>query len=208
MCFGESIKYLFEGCNRMAREVKCQVCQQKTPMDQMEKIQKGSTNKYYHSECLQKHLKHQAFIDKELKESDELWEVIKDIHGIVMMPSDFYAKWIQRLRNGTITEKGRLVKKYRQGVPYVVMKDAYLLCRKDIKYHKTTKNFESDMQELIYCFKVVLSKINDAYARQARKAKQETINNRVDNLVQDGLEQPEVEANNKDDDMDISDLLN
>jgi hypothetical protein len=187
--------------------VKCKVCGEKNEKNEMEVLKKGKANHYYHKECLERHLKHQTFLDKEREEQDSLWETIKDIHGMIMVPSDFFAKWIIRLRNGSIVEKGRIVKKYKQGVPYSVMKDAYLLCRKDIQYHKSTKNFESDMQELIYGFKIVTSKINEAYARQARKAKHIQQKNIVHEheIVED---KPKTQYKYKKDNNDISDFLN
>ena len=186
--------------------VKCRVCGEKNEKDQMEKVQKGSVNHYYHSTCLQKHLKYQAFIDKELTERDQLWETIKEIHGMINIPSDFFSQWIQRFRNGTIVEKGKMIKKYKKGVPYSVMNDAYRLCEKDIKYHKASKNFNADMPELIYGFKIVINKVNEAYAKQARKAKQQQQKNVVhEHEIVD--ETPKTQYKYRKDDKDISDFL-
>lgn len=192
----------------MARQYKCPVCDQKNYQDEMVKHTKGSVTRYYHPKCLEKHLKYQAFIDKDLYERDLLTEVIKDIHGMVTLPNSFFSQYIQMFRNGTIKERGRLITKYKKGVSYIVMRDAYLLCRKDIEWHKKNKQFKSDLAELIYGFKIMQDKVNKAYATMHNKKKQEkeqqVVHEHEIHMFENDTIKPQSK---KKDDTDISDFL-
>lgn len=184
--------------------VKCQHCEQKdTTSDLMIKGKKG----YYHPDCYKKFEKHQAFIDKELQERDLLWETIKEIHNLIDIPDGFMSQWVQKYRNGMIIGKDA-IKKYKKGVPYIVMRDAYLICRREIEATKKNIEFESDIQELIYCFKIIQGRVNDAYRKQQKKKMQAEKEKQIENQVQESIvEEPQQFNNNREDELDISEFL-
>jgi len=117
---------------------------------------------YYHHECWE-------FKNNEVKELDELYNVIKEMHKIIDVPKAFFVH-LQNLRNGTITLHGKEIKKFKKGVPYHIIKKAYEMSRKKIQWAKGNKTFKSSISELMYGFKIIESKINDAF-KEIKKQK-------------------------------------
>lgn len=119
-------------------------------------------NKYYHQECYPKFLAREAFIIKEKKEQDELDAVVKSIHGLTQPLPHRYWERVQDMRNGTNRYQKKYKKHYKKGVPYHVLKEAYLLAKDGIEWSKLSKNFKDTFEELIYGLSIAHSKINDA----------------------------------------------
>lgn len=205
------------------RVVKCQHCNGTVPWgekDTMEIISKTTVNeetgksktlnKYYHKEeCYEKHLKRQSYIDKEMKEKDELNEVVKSIHGLIHSPKDNrFWTMLEDLRNGTNRFEKFWKKRYREGIPYPVIKEAYLIAKGDIEWAKLNKRFTSTEVEMRYCLLVAGGKINDAYRKikrteMTKKMSDASLPQEVESMIEDRV----VEWKNKKSKSDMSHIL-
>jgi hypothetical protein len=166
----------------MAGYVKCKYCGKKEPLSEKDNMylhiktveSSGKQYKsYYHHECWKYAKKQLEEQEKENREKDELDKVVKEIYMVeenVPLPSDFWQR-ISDIRNGTIRgQKGRsVVKRRKQGVPYRVIKEAYLMAKPDIEWARLGKNFRTLLDELKYGLRIVENKLADAY----RKVKNE-----------------------------------
>lgn len=156
----------------MARRVKCRYCEQTDSSDLMTFEQAGSVKKYYHAkECYQKHLEKQKVIDKEKTELDDLANLIKSLHNVTVIPSSHYVM-LQGLRNGETYKKGVKAKRYKDGVPYEIIKKTYEYCSKSIKHAVATKKFTSIKSELMYGLSIVYDKINYITRKEGKKERQ------------------------------------
>lgn len=124
-----------------------------------------NVKKYWHYDCWD-------FKCKELQELDELYNTIKEIHGYPSIPPAFFV-YLQNLRNGTIKLNKKEIKKFKEGVPYPVIKKAYEMNRKKIQWVKGNKKFKQTISELMYGFRIIESKINDAFKEMKRKEAEE-----------------------------------
>ncbi len=146
----------------VSMQVICQYCRNKSERDEMLFEQQGKSKKYYHVECYAKYLVEREEKQKEVQRLDELMQVIKGIHGIDDIPKGFYP-FIQDLRNGTIRFRGPVLKKYKEGVPYEVIEEAYRMSESSIAWSKQNKSFKNTMAELKYGLAIVSNNVNDAY---------------------------------------------
>lgn len=158
----------------MPRYVKCQECGNTElyteRLEKMEIVSKTSetTNKtrnfYYHKgKCWDKHNKNQNFIVDELGKRDELDIVIKKIYNIKYQVPPRIWQMIQDLRNGTNRFQKFFKKRYKEGVPYDVIAEAYRMSGDSIKWAKLNRRFRDKEEEMRYGLKIVQSKIEDAY---------------------------------------------
>lgn len=154
------------------KNVTCKQCGKKElyPKTDMyiESNEKNKQRKiYWHYDCWE-------FKCNEQKELDELYNTIKDIHGYPSLPPPFFV-YLQDLRNGTIKLNKRKIKKYKEGVPYSVIRKAYEMNRKKIHWIKSNKNFKQTISELMYGFRIIESKINDAFKEIKRKEREDSM---------------------------------
>lgn len=202
----------------MPRYVKCQTCGDTVVWsDRFEKMEfipkvsdKGrSVNKYYHKgECWDKHNKKQEFLSKEKKEQDELDAVVKEIHGVNYPLPERYWEMVQDIRNGTNRFKKFWKKNYKKGVPYHVIKEAYLMSRHDIEWAKLNKRFPRLEQELRYCLVVAHSKINDAHKKIKKSEQSKTMAKATEKVqVEQMAEEREVKFKKQKSEFDISHIL-
>lgn len=146
------------------RELQCQQCKIKTPIDKMvlyvHIASTGTTkDKYFHpGKCMEQHLQEQAFKDREAKELDELYEVIKRLHRLDVLPSTFFSGYLQPLRNG-VFKMGTKVKKYKEGIPFPLMKETYLYIENTIDWARTNRKFDGALAELKYIFAAMVDKL-------------------------------------------------
>jgi hypothetical protein len=130
--------------------------------------------RYFHPDCHEKWKN----LDKELEQQDQLNTTIKRIHGIPAVHSQLW-QWIQDVRMGNIRKGAKVVKHYREGIPYPVIEQAYVLAERDIAWARANKSGEFNkskdekLAELKYCFAIVKDKIALAYHRwqKAEKAR-------------------------------------
>lgn len=187
----------------MAKEVICVVCKQKNNKEKMRYIK--SIKRYvHHGKCYKKYVEHKRFKEKENQELTDLVETIKEVHGIKVIPRQFFS-YLQDLRNDSVLF-GKLKKKYKQGIPYPIIAATYKYCESDIRYWINKKEFDNILNELKYCLAIVKNKI-DIVDRKMQKTKERSnVEKRVKNQKQ--LQKPD--SNNKSkgvDELDISDLL-
>jgi hypothetical protein len=195
------------------RKVKCRACLQ---FDDKEKMVKEDKAGYFHEgECYEKYLRHKQFKEKENAELDELYITIKEIYGLEIVPKQLFPL-LQDIRNGNVNNRGK-VKKYKQGVPYRIINEAYLMAKNDIQKARTYKQFTSTLGELKYGLAIVMDRINEI-AKRKRKAEQSMSNidklrehtqltkelqYKVDNLVK----QNNTKNDDDDNEIDLTTLL-
>jgi hypothetical protein len=198
--------------------VKCNFCNLKdTDKKEMEcdtiEYDSGSVvRKYYHKgECWNQFLAEKEFLKKENEERDYLNEVIKDIHGLDIVPSQFFSGYLQGLRNGNF-KMGKKVKKSKEGFSYKLIADTYVFCKDNIKYWRENKKFDGTVAELRYCLSIVVDKISLVKKKQERAILKKQIEEEKasakftdDDAVE--FEQREVKFKKQKDVNDISEFL-
>jgi hypothetical protein len=202
----------------LAGYVKCQYvkCGGHVPIQEKDtlivevKVSESGTKKniYYHHECYPKYLKEQEFIRDELLERDELDRVVKSIYGFkLQLPAKFW--WmIQDLRNGTNRFESFFKKRYKKGISYDIIREAYMLGKQDIEWAKMSKRFASLEQELRYGLRIMQSKLNDADRKIKTREQQAKINKAMEQVhIEDMRDNREVSFKRKQDDSDFSYLL-
>lgn len=158
----------------MPRYVKCQKCGETElyteRLEKMEIVSKTSEttektrNFYYHKGvCWESHNKTQDFILDELNKKNELDEVIKKTYSVKYQIPPRIWQMIQDLRNGTNRFQKFFKKKYKEGVPYEVIAEAYRMSGDSIKWARLNRRFKNKEEEMRYGLKIVQSKIEDAH---------------------------------------------
>lgn len=156
------------------RKVKCKCCGlTDTPKKDMSQYvyytDKGNeVSENVHKDCYEQHVKNKEFYKKEYIELDSLYETIMRIHQLKSFPPNFFPM-IQELRNGTILVGRKKKKKYKEGYPYPLIEKTYEYCQESIEYWKKNKEFTTIMQELMYCWMIINSKIIDVKKRDEKK---------------------------------------
>jgi len=166
---------------------------------------------YYHHECLELQKKKNEFLRKEDEERDSLNEYLKVIYELGahdQLPPQFWSL-IQDVRNGTERFRRKLKIRYKKGVSYRIIEEAYRLSRNAIYQARKRKNFKTLMAELNYGLFVMASKLTDAEkALQSKKMQNEISKakneDRVTSFIEDSRE---VVYKKKHHDDDISFLL-
>lgn len=194
----------------MARRVKCRYCEQTDSSDLMTFELHGTVKKYYHVDgCYQKHLERQKIIDIEQAELDDLAKYIMTLHNVNTLPSSHYVM-LQGLRNGEVYKRGVKAKKYKDGIPYIIIKKTYEYCSKDIKWAIANKSFTGMKGELMYGLSIVYDKINYVKKQEQKKKSQketeELVKEQKKEIIMEQMEK-EVKYKKKEDKNDISAFL-
>lgn len=211
---------------KKAKTIKCQICnlnelfsEKEEKMDYFETFTDsgGRRCKYCHKgECSDKYKKKIDYNKKENKEKDELNKVIRDIHGLQDTKdkkhtiSSNYWQMVQDIRNGTERYKVNYKKKYKQGVPYSILKDAYLMARKDIEWAKLNKQFRTTFSELKYCLLIAHGKISDVYREKERNEQSHKFSEakeKEDSFIEDLFDKKEIKYKKQKSEFDISHIL-
>lgn len=205
----------------MPRAVKCQQCDIKETFDEstFTVVEKESdsgrkTRKYFHNECLNKYIQEEQEKDREKESLDRLVEVAGQIHDAPkppnlahQMPRDWY-HYIQDWRNGTQRYTRGFKKKFKQGIPYDVIADAYKLSRDGIKWSKMDKQFKDFKSEVRYGLAIVNNKIPDALKKAERDKHMERVKEAREREELENMKyERETVFQKKKADYDISDLL-
>lgn len=169
----------------LARPVKCPIC---TQYGQKEDMKYEEDKRYYHVEyCHDRYLKDKEFKAKERLEMDQLAATIAKIHklkAVSTIPNTFYP-YIQELRNDSVLF-GKISRRYKQGISYLVIENAYKYCSDKIEWAKGNKEFKNLMSELKYCFAIVKNNIEnclrDENKTSKQKAETEILINHVDSM--------------------------
>lgn len=159
------------------RYLVCQTCGGKVPWAEKDKMDvyvkrtsngKGKNLYYHKGKCYDEGSKKHDFLDKEYDEQTELDLVIKEIHETIHpLPAVFW-QMLQDVRNGTQRYQRVFKKHYKKGVPYRVLKEAYILAKDDIRWQRLNKRFKTLNDELRYCLKIAHSRVNDAHRKLQR----------------------------------------
>ncbi|TVX86012.1 hypothetical protein [Paenibacillus agilis] len=198
------------------RYVKCQFCEQTAPFKQRDTLahevkvsSKGkSVNQYWHRECYPKELEKREFLLNEQKQKDEMFETVKKIYKINFSPSKSWWEMIADLREGTNRYQKFWKKKYKQGVPFNVIKEAFLLSVQDIEWARMSKNFKTLEHEMRYGLIVMQGKVNDAFRKMKTREQQSKINEAMEAVhIEDMRDNREVSFKKTQQDRDYSYLL-
>lgn len=188
------------------RYVKCQFCGQTVPYKERDTLThevkvsgKGKpVNKYWHNECYPKELKKREFLLNEQKQKDEMYETVKKIYNINFTPSKSWWEMIADLREGTNRYQKFWKKRYKQGVPYNVIREAFLLSVPDIEWARMSKNFKSLDQEMRYGLMIMQGKVNDAFRKLKTREQQSKINEAMEQVhIEDMKDNREVSFKKK-----------
>jgi hypothetical protein len=96
-----------------------------------------------------------------------------ELHGLIIIPQAVVIR-LQELRNGYTVQNGAKKKLYREGVPFDVIYDAYLLATESIRWCITNKlNSDNSVRSLNYCFSIMMGKINEAHQRKRNRIRQQ-----------------------------------
>lgn len=155
------------------RTLKCFWCGIKDKEDKIEVVNGTQKKRYHKLNCYDLYIKDQEFKKKEKEELDELVEVIKKVHGIETIPSQFYS-YLQDIRNGNELF-GRIGnKKSKQGYPYKTITATYEECLDSINWARNNRDFKGTMALLKYTRAIILDKIDGvSYKIESRKRKEE-----------------------------------
>lgn len=137
-----------------------------TNMQDMEFVMVGETNpkkKHYHKgECWEAYLEKKAFIEKELKELDDLRLYLEDLYGLVKqdLPKGAYSM-LQKIRNGepALRNQKNMGKRYKEGYTYPIIQETFDYCSDTIEYWNKRKKFDSFMGGFIYALTIVIDKL-------------------------------------------------
>lgn len=184
------------------RVVKCQFCEMTVPYADRDTLTKevkvskaGKTlNRYWHNECYPKELAKREVILNDKKEKDEMNETVKKIYNLKFdLPQNWW-EYIADLREGTNRYQKFWKKRYKQGVPFSVIREAYLLSVHDIEWARMSKNFKTIEQELRYGLMIMQGKVNDAFRKIKTREQQAKRNEAME----------EIQLKNMKDDREVS----
>lgn len=156
----------------MARKLKCPICGDSSEKDQM--IFDEKKKRYYHKvNCYDSLLRQREFTDKENSHWDNLYQYIKDLHhlGVVPVPDSVIVR-IQNLRAGFFMKNGKRVRQWKNGPPYDLILEAYQLAEDKIKQSVAIK-FNGDNSEGVihYGISIMIGKLLEAQNYRKKKAK-------------------------------------
>lgn len=189
------------------RKVKCQVCEQlgaKSTMTQ------ETNKKFYHTEgCHQKHIEQQEYQKQENQKWSDLFEYIKELHGLIILPP-WNIKRLQNLRGGKDTKDGKEYQRYRIGVEFDLMLEAYKIKEDQIKqFIRDVLHDGKDASDINKCITLMLGGLNTAWQNRQIKAKQQHEKERALSQTIDkdmSIEEP-IKTRKRKDSGDISHLL-
>jgi hypothetical protein len=169
------------------------------------KLNKNGTEKkirrYFHHDCYNEFLQEQEVKKQDLKEFDELYKYIKEVHSLAVLDGRMIEK-IQDLRNGSIKVNGKKIKKYKQGVSYSSMLDTYKYLGEKIDYILRSMQFQAKWNEFSYVFGTMVKNLNTL--NEVEKA-----NKQINIQPEINKETVEIEVRriSKKDELDISSFL-
>jgi hypothetical protein len=195
---------------------KCQTCGEKANTKEMELLEKvhesGNKTRWYahKGECWDKFTKIREETDKENEERDAMYEVIKEIHHMQIIPNSFFSGYLTPVRNGNFKLGKRVVKK-KEGYTFIVIKKAYEISKGQILTARKGMNFDSAMSELRYCFAIVIDNLPAAQKKLNSEKRQGEMSKVKEEIKQaeasEVFENKKVEFKKKDNKKDISRFL-
>jgi hypothetical protein len=200
----------------LAGYVKCQLCNEHVPISEKGtltvevKVSKSTgmaKNNYFHPECYPKHLEKQDFLLKEREQKDELNETVKKIYSLKFDLPHRWWELIADLREGTNRYQKFWKKKYKQGVPFNVIKEAYLLSVQNIEWARLNNKFKTTDQELRYGLIIMQGKVNDAFRKMKTREQQDKINEAMEQVHIDDMKENREVSFKRADTKDYSYLL-
>ncbi|WP_010497790.1 hypothetical protein [Paenibacillus elgii] len=187
----------------MARKTKCRGC---LVLDESKKVKYN--NMYFHEgECLNKHIDHKKFLEKEQEEKDELYYKLVRIHGLEKttdIPPLFYQK-VEDLRNDNWI-LGRFDKKYKRGVRYSGISYTYDFCEEKIQAALNKMKDKPLLEQMNYSLGIVRNHMADAFNHLKKVNKQKQITKKIIDSIEEmkGVREKikQVQKNSKQDDID------
>lgn len=190
----------------MARQCKCSYCKEQINSNDAlaytdNNLKTPKKIKFCNEICLEGYITNQQSKIKEKKDYADLCEYIMKLHNKNYLP-DYFFILLNDLRNGTIRKKGLMIKKEKEGVPWIDILNSYKFSEKTILWTIDNKKISEYINELKYCLAIVKSNIEKA-KNQIKKKELENINvKEKDIIISNDYKYKSKEFKN-----DISDLL-
>ncbi|GEM_PF-6342435 len=128
------------------------------------KYNKNGTEKmrrrYFHYACHTEYLNDKEKKQKELEEFDKLYNYLLKIHNLEVLNTRMIGK-LQDFRNGSISIKGRKIKKYKKGISFQLMLDSYKHAEGKIEYALNNVTFQNKWNEFSYIFAIMVNNVNE-----------------------------------------------
>jgi hypothetical protein len=210
------------------RLITCRGCDEKQPFDEQTMAFTESTSKsgrntkrYYHNECLNKHNEKKELErqNKEaVKKENEALDMLVEVAGLIheapkpinlayQFPRDWYHV-IQDWRNGSQRYTSKYKKRFKMGIPYDVIAEAYKMSKDSIRWAKMDKHFKDMNSEIRYSLVIVNSKIPDALKKRERDLHMEKVSKvREEHEIENMEHEREVVYKKKKASYDISEFL-
>lgn len=189
------------------RKVKCPICNQ---LDFRSIMVQVDNMRYYHiNDCHQQYIEQQEYQKQENKKWSDLYEYIKELHGLIVLPP-WNVTRLKNLRKGIDTKEKKEFQRYRIGVEFDLMLEAYKLQEDKIKWFiKDVLNDGKDASDINKCISMMLNGLNTAWKNRQIKIKQEQEIAKAlsETIAKDmSIEEP-IKQKRKNDSRDISHLL-
>lgn len=170
-----------------------------------------TNKKFYHTEeCHKKYIEQQEYQKQENKKWSDLYEYIKDLHGLIIIPP-WNVTRLKNLRKGVDTKEKKEYQRYRIGVEFDLMLDAYKLQEDKIKWFiKDVLNDGKDASDINKCISMMLNGLNTAWQNRQIKKKKEKEQQEIlskTTFADMSVEDEPTKVNKRTDDRDISHLL-
>lgn len=193
------------------RNRKCKFCGvADTPSIDMQELNlegmPASDKGFYHVACVPTYMQTREVLNEENKQKNELNDTIKKIYGIAFVPNFMWILF-NDLHAG-ITNKSVVslrLKPPKKGIAYEVMTEAYRLSAQPIRYMIEKGAVVGTENQLKYGYKVMYSKLNDAYINIKNKNKAVTKHEMTKEV--DISSEDQVQYVKKDRHVDMSGLL-
>ncbi|MFD0587660.1 hypothetical protein ACFQZE_06570 [Paenibacillus sp. GCM10027627] len=186
---------------------KCPICKQ---FDDPEEMTQLPNKRFVHTEkCLDIHNEREEKQKQENIEWSNLFEYIKELHGIIAIPTR-NIKRLHQLRDGNDIVNGKTEKRYKQGPSYGLMLEAYKLQEDKIKWFiSSVLNDGKDASDINKCISMMLNGLNTAWqVRQTKIKLEKQIKNELSKTFEKDMSFPDAtNIKKRRDDGDISHLL-
>ena len=173
------------------KEVKCQWCGSKGVKNSMSceakptgKLNKNGSEKYirkyFHDDCFEAYKQDKKFKENEATEFDELYNYLLNLHRLERLDSRMIER-IQDIRNGTVKYQNRKIKRYKEGVPFAKILEAYKFSEQQLHNVRNYKTLETSWQEFTYFLSIVINNLNEMKETDRRSKQQDDIRTNIIN---------------------------
>ncbi len=136
--------------------------------------------KYFHGDCFEAYNQDKKFKENEATEFDELYNYLLNLHRLERLDSRMIER-IQDIRNGTVKYQNRKIKRYKEGVPFTKILEAYKFSEQQLHNVRNYKTLETSWQEFTYFLSIVINNLNEMKETNRRSKQQDDIRTNIIN---------------------------